>query len=58
MDEIMDGSIDSAGIDNFFNIINNLSKTNLFVISHRDGISDKFTHTIKLEKKNNFTVLC
>jgi DNA repair exonuclease SbcCD ATPase subunit len=58
MDEIMDGSIDSAGIDNFFNIINNLSKTNLFVISHRDGISDKFIHTIKLEKKNNFTIMC
>jgi len=56
MDEIMDQSLDAGGIDAFFKLIGGLDKTNLFVISHREGVEDKFNNTIKLTKLNNFTV--
>jgi DNA repair exonuclease SbcCD ATPase subunit len=57
MDEVLDASMDAAGVDNFFNIINGLSSTNLFIISHREGVVDKFDSNIRLIKKGNFTVL-
>ncbi len=57
MDEVLDASMDATGVDNFFNIINSLSTTNLFVISHRQGMADKFDAGIKLIKKGNFTVV-
>lgn len=56
-DEILDQSLDSVGVDNFFNIIGSLSNTNLFVISHRENMRDKFDGHLHLEKKNNFTVM-
>jgi hypothetical protein len=55
MDEILDSSMDSIGIDNFFNLIEELDDTNLFVISHRESVADKFDANIKLAKRNNFT---
>jgi hypothetical protein len=56
-DEILDQSLDSVGVDNFFNIIDGLSNTNLFVISHRENMQDKFESGLKLTKSNNFTVI-
>ena len=36
------------------NLVN--ENTNVFVISHKgDVLADKFKHTIKFEKKNNFS---
>ena len=57
MDEVLDSSMDSSGVDNFFEVIKSLSGSNLFVISHRPGIEDKFDRNIRLVKKNNFTVV-
>jgi DNA repair exonuclease SbcCD ATPase subunit len=57
LDEVLDQSLDGTGIDLFFKLIDDLEKTNLFVISHREGVEDKFARTIKLVKKNNFTVI-
>lgn len=56
-DEILDQSLDAIGVDNFFNIIGSLSNTNLFVISHRENMQDKFDGHLKITKKNNFTVI-
>lgn len=57
LDEVMDQSLDADGIDGFFNIIRDLKDTNLFVISHRSNIQDKFDKVMKLKKENNFTIL-
>lgn len=57
MDEVLDKSLDSIGVDDFFGIIGDLNKTNLFVISHRDGMTELFDESIRLIKKNNFTTI-
>ncbi|NCA22069.1 MAG: recombinase, partial [Crocinitomicaceae bacterium] len=55
-DEIFDSSLDEFGTDNFLKIIRYVIKgSNIFVISHKDGIQDKFERVIKFEKKNNFS---
>jgi DNA repair exonuclease SbcCD ATPase subunit len=57
MDEILDSSLDTSGVDEFLKIIKNLtSDTNLFIISHKgDQLVDKFDHVIKFEKHRNFS---
>lgn len=57
LDEILDGALDGAGIDYFLSIMNQFGEqTNIFVISHRE-IVDKFDIVIKVQKKNDFTVI-
>jgi DNA repair exonuclease SbcCD ATPase subunit len=57
MDEVLDGSMDSNGTDEFLKIINNLTQdTNTFIISHKtDQLYDKFKNVIKFEKHKNFS---
>ncbi len=55
MDEILDAAMDGMGLDLCFGLIKDMTKANIFVISHREAISDSFDHTIHLRKKNNFT---
>ena len=57
MDEVLDGSLDQAGTDEFLKIINELTAdSNVFIISHKgDALYDKFDHVIKFEKKKNFS---
>jgi DNA repair exonuclease SbcCD ATPase subunit len=58
LDEIFDSSLDLAGTDDFFKIIQKLSNENVFIISHKgDILFDKFTNIIKYKKDQNFTVL-
>jgi DNA repair exonuclease SbcCD ATPase subunit len=55
-DEIFDSSLDEFGTDNFLKIIRYVIKNaNIFVISHKDGIQDKFDRVIRYEKKNGFS---
>lgn len=55
-DEIFDSSLDEFGTDNFLKIIRYIIKdANIFVISHKDGIQDKFDRVIKYEKRNGFS---
>jgi len=55
-DEVFDGSLDEFGTDNFLKIIRYVIKdANVFVISHKPDLQDKFENTIKFEKKNGFT---
>ena len=57
LDEILDGALDGAGIDYFLSIMNQFGEqTNVFVISHRE-VADKFDNVIRVEKKNDFSVL-
>lgn len=55
-DEILDGSLDSTGVDLFMTLLEKINIENIFIISHRD-IGDKFEDNIKFELKNNFTVM-
>jgi hypothetical protein len=57
LDEVMDGSLDSSGTDEFLNIISQFTKeNNVFIISHKtDQIMDKFDKTIRFEKIKNFS---
>lgn len=56
LDEIMDSSLDNDGIDNMFTLLESFKEgTNIFVISHRENIADKFENVLRLEKVKNFT---
>ncbi len=55
-DEIFDSSLDSFGTEEFLKIIQYVIKdVNVFVISHKEGMQDKFTSVTKFEKKNGFS---
>jgi DNA repair exonuclease SbcCD ATPase subunit len=56
MDEVLDGSIDSNAKEAFFQILDTMSDTNVFVISHMgDSLFEKFDNVIKFEKHKNFS---
>ena len=57
MDEVLDGSLDTNGTDEFLKIVSNLTlDTNTFIISHKvDQLVDKFANVIKFEKHKNFS---
>jgi len=57
MDEVLDGSLDSNGTDEFLKILNNLTQdTNTFIISHKvDQLVDKFSNVLKFAKIKNFS---
>jgi ABC-type glutathione transport system ATPase component len=59
LDEILDGSLDANGTDEFLKIIQTLTDdTNTFIISHKtDTIADKFDKTYRFEKIRNFSRL-
>ena len=59
MDEVLDGSLDHTGTDDFLKLINDLTvDSNVFIISHKgDSLLDKFDHTLRFEKVKNFSRL-
>lgn len=57
MDETMDSSMDTAGVETLINLLSSEMKgTNLFIISHRESMVDNFDRTIKVKKEGNFSV--
>jgi DNA repair exonuclease SbcCD ATPase subunit len=59
LDEVLDGSLDNNGTDEFLKIMwDMLSDTNTFVISHKtDTMLDKFQKVYKFTKVKNFSRL-
>ena len=56
MDEVFDSSLDGFGTEEFLKIIKYVIKdANIFVISHKDGLQDKFDNVIKFEKVKGFS---
>ncbi len=56
MDEVFDSSLDGFGTEEFLKIIRFVIKdANIFVISHKEGMSDKFKSCIKFDKKKGFS---
>jgi DNA repair exonuclease SbcCD ATPase subunit len=57
-DETFDSSLDTFGTDEFMKIIRYVIKdSNTFVISHKEGMRDKFTDVLKFEKVKGFSRL-
>ena len=56
LDEIFDSSLDSQGTEEFLKIIRYVIKNaNVFVISHKTGMEDKFESVIRFEKVKGFS---
>ena len=57
MDEVMDGSMDDSGTDEFMKLVETVaSDTHVFVVSHKgDALFDKFHSVIKFEKVGEFS---
>ena len=57
LDEILDGSLDANGTDEFLKIIKTLTDdTNTYIISHKqDQLLDKFDKVYRFEKQKNFS---
>lgn len=56
LDEVFDSSLDSTGVDLLFPIIQSFTdKMNVFVISHKEQMVDRFERTIKFDKFKDFS---
>lgn len=55
IDELLDAAQDQNSVNLSFDLISGLEKSNVFVVSHREAIIERFSNHIKLRKKNNFT---
>ena len=56
MDEVFDSSLDGLGTEDFLKIIRFIIKdANIFVISHKESLHDKFDQVIKFEKVKGFS---
>ena len=56
MDEVFDSSLDGFGTDEFLKIIRYVIKdANIFVISHKSDLHDKFDNVIKFDKIKGFS---
>ena len=56
MDEIFDSSLDVNGIEQLSTIIESISgDSNVFIISHKESMMDKFNNIIRFEKVKDFS---
>lgn len=56
LDEVFDSSLDGQSADDLLKILQNISKdSNVFIISHRDTLHDKFENVIKFVKTKSFS---
>jgi DNA repair exonuclease SbcCD ATPase subunit len=57
MDEVFDSSLDGNGTEEFIKIIRYIVKdSNIFIISHKVGMEDRFESVIKFEKIKGFSI--
>jgi len=58
IDEVLDNSLDVAATENVLELINNepiFQNSNIFVITHKPELMDKFANNISFEKYKNFS---
>ena len=56
LDEVFDSSLDGNSAEDLLKILQNISRdSNVFVISHRDTLHDKFENVIKFVKTKSFS---
>ena len=58
MDEVFDSSLDGLGTDEFLKIIRYVIKdANVFVISHKQDLVEKFNNILEFKKVKGFSIL-
>ena len=58
MDEVFDSSLDGFGTDEFLKIVRFVLKdANVFIISHKNELYDKFNNSMEFEKHKGFSRL-
>ena len=58
MDEVFDSSLDGFGTDEFLKIVRFVIKdANVFIISHKNELYDKFNNCLEFEKVKGFSRL-
>ena len=57
LDEILDSVLDSDGIEILTNILREFEDNNVFMISHKDEMHDKFGRTMKFYKKDDYSIM-
>lgn len=58
MDEVFDSSLDGFGTDEFLKIIRfTIKDANIFVISHKSELHDKFENVLKFHKHKGFSTI-
>jgi DNA repair exonuclease SbcCD ATPase subunit len=58
LDETFDSSLDGEGVENLLRILNTLTATNVFVITHKpDAMADKMAAKLEFAKTGNFSTL-
>ena len=56
LDEVFDSSLDGLGTEDFIKIIRYVVKdSNVFIISHKAGMEDRFESVIRFEKIKGFS---
>lgn len=57
-DEILDSALDSEGIDYLLRLITSMTDgSSVVIISHREGMEDKFPRVLSFSKRQNFSLL-
>lgn len=59
MDEVLDSYLDNSATENVLQLLSSdlFCDTNIFVISHKETITDKFDANIRFVKKKNFSII-
>jgi len=58
MDEVFDSSLDGFGTEEFLKIIKYvIQDANVFVISHKTGMDERFEHVVKFDKVKGFSTM-
>jgi DNA repair exonuclease SbcCD ATPase subunit len=58
LDETFDSSLDGDGVENLLKILNTLTATNVFVITHKpDAMADKMSAKLEFVRNGNFSML-
>jgi DNA repair exonuclease SbcCD ATPase subunit len=56
MDEVFDSSLDQNATDYLMNIVYDVAKNNnIFIISHKDHMNEKFSNVLRFKKVKNFS---
>ena len=58
MDEVFDSSLDGFGTDEFLKIVRYVIKdANVFIISHKNELLDRFQNVLEFKKEKGFSKL-
>jgi DNA repair exonuclease SbcCD ATPase subunit len=58
IDELVDSGMDSSGVENSISVLKKMTRErnkNVFLISHRDDLTSRVNHVLKVVKENGFT---